>query len=53
MIDLLDLICASMDSRIKKYRVNKINHIGEFPCDLMVISGIPNEMGELVSYEYI
>ena len=53
MIDLLNLICATMDSRIKKYDVIKINNVGEFTSELMIVSGIPNKMGELVSYKYI
>ena len=53
MIGLLNLICATVDSRIKKYNVNKINNVEEFTRELMVISELPNQMGELVSYEYI
>ena len=53
MIDILNLIGAIVDSRIKKYDVIKMNNVGEFTSEVMVISGIPKKMGELVCYEYI
>ena len=49
MVDLLNLICVTVDSRTKKFNVNKINNVGEYSSELIVLSGIPNTMGTFPS----
>ena len=45
LVDLLNLICVTVDSRTKKFNVNKINNVGEFASELMMISGLPHSKG--------
>ena len=53
MVEMLNLVCTTLDSRIARYKVNKITNIGEFTNELMVIPKWSNTKGELVYYGYI
>ena len=46
LVDLLNLICVTVDSRTKKFNVNRMNSVGEFASELIVLSGIPDTIGK-------
>ena len=48
LVDLLNLICVTVDSRTKKFNVNRMNSVGEFASELIVLSGIPDTIGKLL-----
>ena len=52
MVDLLNLICSTVESRVNKFNVNKTPNVGEFTSELVFISGMPNTMGKLICYAY-